>query len=141
MEEFVEDDRVREWFGVGSDDVNTEQGSNRLCSEKNVTDPDTKSSTSNIENKSPNPASNPKPNNVPPPTRKHVLAAAGAFESLTKEEPAKQNKPKVIFTQSRSLNTNPSEDTKPVNIERRTRILGLATNSWKIELNNFALYK
>ena len=123
MEEFVEDGKVREWFGVSEAITSPEENGVKSVDETNLKS--SSSPTSSIENEAPNSSST---TANPPPTRKHVLAAAGAFESLSKE-PTKQDKPRVVFTQSRSLNSNQSENKKTTDNERRLRILGLATNS------------
>ena len=133
----MEQGRGREWFGIDDiidNDVNVTSATNGIDSLEQAGDvKDTtvgkrlqESPTSSIEN---DPTVIPKksiPNGGPPPSRKNVLAAAGAFEALNKEPAAQLNKSKVIFTRSRSLNTNHSENKTPMDEERRMRILGLS---------------
>jgi len=135
MEEYVEQGKAREWFGVGEITNNGSEVTslvNGIDEDEVVKEVKTiavearlqNSPTLSVENE---PSGLPaKRKTDPPPPRKAVLAAAGAFESMLKEAPAKASKPKVIFTQSRSLSTNRSEDKTPLDEERRLRILGLS---------------
>ena len=156
MEEFVEQGRGREWFGVeeapdpndlSSPVVNGRTSSpssddagiiTSLPDQVKMTCADERlsgSSISSIQNEVPSagsivirvPQDVPKPPSSPP-LRKSVLAAAGAYEVRSKEPPTK-TKPKVIFPKSRSLNTNRSENNQAVDDKRRLRILGLANTA------------
>ena len=138
MEEFVEEGKGREWFeidDVGGNDSGVVSLVNGVDKDETIKGVQTNavearlqdSPTSSIENDPSAPPS--KPKNDPPPSRKAVLAAAGAFESMLKEPSVKSNKPKVIFPQSRSVNRNPNDEKTPLDEERRLRILGLSSSA------------
>lgn len=132
MDEYVEQDRTLEWFGL--DDAAKEgtteidgtlpNGVEKLTGDANdaTNNPRAQASpTSSIENEKPPSPKEP----LPPPSRKNVLAAAGAFEEI-KSSP-RADKPKVVFPQSRTLNSDPPSKSS-MDEERRRRILGLSAS-------------
>jgi len=149
MEEFVEMERVREFF-VGSSEETVDGPSTRTESEfvqpsgENIAVVTSnkqsaavtsghESPTSSIENERPitpdasyNDALS-KPVDLP--ARKNVLATVGAFESVA-AEPKQPEKPRVVFTQSRSqLKPEKKVASMSVDEERKRRILGLSATS------------
>nr|CAB3262907.1 uncharacterized protein LOC100184975 [Phallusia mammillata] len=140
MEEFVEEERVHEFFKIEKPTNAITETTvlpvvmQQVCnSTTTVAKPapiiPTESSVSTVKNERPTTPDSGSENigpskttDLPPPTRKSVLERVGTLESVgvTQE---KTDKPKVVFTKSK----NTDREVKPIDEERRRRILGLCT--------------